>query len=210
MACLFFPVFSGKAQVDLPRLLLDETLRIPLGKSSFQAIWCIPVEFWQQTWPEGLGEKEQLFRQQTLLRLRDYVLIAAVPTVNAQFSLENLKLTIKGSGTIPRVPFLSLNEDLQVFLDRIRPMVANVLEVPPDKVSLLLFVIPELHMQKSGTSYEAIVRYLEESFEWNYPPTAVLTPGQCPVDGKVLSPGWKFCPWHGNALSPVSNQGVGQ
>ncbi|MBI1193027.1 MAG: hypothetical protein GC205_07630 [Bacteroidetes bacterium] len=210
LVCFLSSFLSGKAQADLSRLLLEEGLRIPAGISSFQAVWFIPVEFWEQTWPEDLREEEKLVRQRTLTKLRDCVLIAAVPTVSAQFSAENLKLTVKGSGTLPSYSFLALDEDLQVFLDRIRPMVANVLENQPDKVFLGLFALPDMYKHQAEKAYEVVVRYLDESFEWIYPPTALLAPGVCPVDGKVLSPGWKFCPWHGNALNPISSQRAGE
>jgi hypothetical protein len=157
-----------------------------------------------------LREEERVIRSQTLASLRDYALIAAVPASKAQFSLDDMKLTIKGSGTIPRVPLLSVEENLKIFLDRIRPMVANVLEKESEQVLLVLFELPELNKQKSGSAYEAIVRYQEESFEWTYPPVAILKPCKCPVDGKIMSPGWKYCPWHGNAVDPGSGNESGE
>jgi hypothetical protein len=79
-------------------------------------------------------------------------------------------------------------------------MVANVFQEAPDRVSLLMFGLPETLTRNAEGSYSIVVRVQEEIFEWTFPPAALQRPGTCPADGKVMTPGWKYCPWHGNTL----------
>ena len=38
-------------------------------------------------------------------------------------------------------------------------------------------------------------------FKWRLPLGALLPPKTCPQDGEKLNGAWKFCPWHGVALT---------
>jgi len=198
LACGLSP---GRAQADLSQLLLEETLRMPQAKSALHAVWLVPVAFWEQTWPEGPSEEDQELRRTTLSLLADYALLAVVAAGSASVSVDQLKLTVKGNGVLPPASYLVLSEELQLFLDRVRPMVANVFQVTPEKVMLMMFSLPDAHKRNDAAVYDVVVRFQDEIFEWTLPPAALQRPGTCPADGKVMTPGWKYCPWHGNALT---------
>ena len=203
---LFCSIWPSRlvGQTDLSGRIVAETLINPIGRSEFTAIWWIPLEFWDQTWPVSDDLEHLEFRNRTMIALKGKEMVALVPDSDTEIDFASLKCQLKGFGSLQLIEPIQLDGDLKNFVERVKPMLSNVMEAQPSNINLYFFDIPSNYLLEghadSKKETSLILQYHVEEYSWNYPPLAIRMALVCPEDEKLMEPGWIYCPWHGALL----------
>ncbi len=214
-ASLIHPSLSATAQSDQVHIVLEETLKFPDGRSPYEAVWWIPVEFWRLSWPEPDEAEASLQRFRTLEVLEQFELIVLShrePVAQrGQESPSSPQVSLEGWGKMEELRPSAQSDLLRAFLEKIRPMVANVLDATPSQLTLHLYQLPPSFLEARASGRWQPCRLLAEaadkSMVWAYPPQALRPARHCPVDDHPMAPGWHYCPWHGQPLQESHSPG---
>lgn len=210
--CLTVPVFAAStALAQRPDVklndLISETQKDTPDPDRVTMVWWLPDEYWEVVLQEEAAE--------ALSVVGPYVIIGAVDgkigpfggiTFETETSVRNRLRLVDGEGRA-HTPLAEdqVSPDARSLLAMMRPVLGNALGAMGENFHFFVFAGGEgggAHL--SATEEGSFSVFIgDEEFAWRLPLGSLLPPKFCPVDGEALSGAWKFCPWHGAALTPT-------
>ncbi len=203
----FLPVSDAAAQQPAVKLndLMSDTQKDTPDPDRITMVWWLPDEYWEAVLQEEAGE--------ALFVLGAYVVMGVVDgkigpfggvTFQDEVSVRNRLRLVDGAGnTHTPLPQDQVNADARSLLSMMRPVLGNVAGPMGENFHFFVFSGGEggtpLFSATEEGSFSVFIG--DEEFAWRLPLGSLMPPKYCPVDGEVLSGAWKFCPWHGAALT---------
>lgn len=217
LAVLFLGTVLGAAPLPAQDVdaVVEELFLTSPDPDAMTSAWWLPAEFFL------LGEEDMTPQEEEELMevLGRYTLVAVVdgeigPFGGATFLpkeqlLESLNLFDANGTAYPPVSKDAVDPDVEIFLMMLRPALTGMLGPMAENMAFALFPArtPE-GVRIADPLSEGLfsVRVGERMFDWQTPLGSMLPPKYCPIDGRRVSGGWRFCPWHGAELkdSPPS------
>lgn len=202
--------FKGVAQGHVATAIVRETMLEFEGKSTFVKLWWIPTAFWELTWPIPDDPETQAYRIHVLEELAHLYLFAMVGSTGKALDAKECSATLSTTHALHSIPVGSLDTLVRRFIERARPMLVNTMGFPENEVQLAVFTssgksensLRPAVLEETG---QLTLAYRNETYSWAVPPMAMRPALFCPVDGNVLEPGWRFCPWHGVELQSLGD-----
>lgn len=193
--------------------MLVETQFTSDDPDALEMIWWVPIEFWEVSYsqdPTYSEEEMQILKDM----LKGYELFAIVKGKIGYFGgvdyadlesiLSELTVTYDGEKLVP-VSESEISKDLLNFFAIMQPMMANMfgpmgqnmhfIVVQDNARSSVLPVDPKQAKQLS-------VELGDFKRDIELPLGSLLKRLVCPVDGKLHSGKWTYCPFHGDKLTP--------
>lgn len=200
---------------DAPDLLHETQMGVRVPHYS-GIVWYIPFQFWIKT-GEDRG-RPAAETEKALGSLRQYtpifVFVAKVSGLGAfeyvppdQLAKSVMIRDAKGND-YPVVAKVS--DDAKNLAAIMKPMLANAMGKAGENSTILFFpandkagrpIADPLSEGSFSVVLKDVVGRPEDIYTWNFPLTSVSTPKYCPIGKEQVNANWKFCPWHGVALS---------
>ena len=209
---------SGKPSVhngDAPDLLHETQIGIDTpGYTGI--VWFIPFDFWIQSGANrGRSEAEM---EKAMASLKQYtpvfIFVAKVSELGSfdYVPPEQLakKVLIRDAKGNDYPVATSISDDAKILASTIKPILGNAMGKAGENSALLFFPAKDKDSHpiadpKSSGTFSVVLKDLvgreEDIYTWNFPLTSVSQPKYCPVGKEQVNANWKYCPWHGVALT---------
>ena len=188
---------------------MTETQYISDSMDSAELVWWLPIEYWviSQAQDPTIGEAEvEAIRE----LLEPYELFVVVKGEVGYFggityeSREDIvsQLTVSFDGNVlPIVEEKSIAADLVAFLSAMKPMMSSLLGPMGSNMHFILCDSMgkgiDINPTQTGLLF---IQIGELKKEVQLPLGSLLMEKKCPIDGKLHSGKWNFCPMHGKEL----------
>jgi hypothetical protein len=197
--------------------LLQET-QIGIRSPGYTGIvWYIPFEFWIKS-GESRG-RAPADTEKAMASLKEYtpifVFVAKVSGLGAfdYVSPEELakKVVIRDANGNDYPALTTVSDGAKNLAAAMKPILANAMGKAGENSAMLFFPAnnkegrPIADPKSSGTFsvvLKDVVNRPEDIYTWNFPLTSVNEPKYCPAGKEQVNANWKYCPWHGVALTP--------
>jgi hypothetical protein len=189
--------------------VMDELVLVTPDPDAVTSAWWFPPEFFL------LGEDEltALEEQEMMRVIGRYTLVGVVDGEIGPFGgvtflpkdqmIASAALFDEGGTRYDPAAEDLIDPDVQIFLTMLRQMLSGMIGPMADNMAFLLFPARTLDGTRIADPLSEgrfSVRVGERSFDWETPLGSMLPAKYCPVDGRKLSGGWTYCPWHGAEL----------
>lgn len=198
--------------------IIRETQKQLGGKQLAGLVWWVPAEFWEQSAIEQ-GSSPQKARE-TFAALRQYtvviVLAGRIGLGNINWFSQNEILSgtslRDGDGQLYK-PITDISPDAQGLSSIIKPVMANILGPAGQSLQILFFASKNAKgVAIADPTREGSFAVVLDGFgspapsvyEWRLPLTSLTPPRFCPAGNERVEANWKYCPWHGTKLPPVT------
>lgn len=216
-------VAAEEPLVDLP-MLEYEMSKISYSNSGHIQIRWLPVEFWAVAL-EIDPMVEMLAREDILSAIQPYNIFVVsratissrrIPTYDTRTALQNNIKFVDENGNI-YLPYTSattgttgkkISGGIQLLMSDFRQSFAENFEVDKDFLHFFLFPSHDAKEKRIADptkkgSFSLLVGVKE--FEWQLPLSELIPKKKCPIDGKLMSGNWNYCPWHGVEIKSPTN-----
>lgn len=188
--------------------LLTETQFSSDSADTLEMVWWLPAAFWEVSFAQdNTTTEEDIAMVQQLLD--GYEMFAVVQGDLGYFGgvtykpLEEIKksfsVTFRGS-EIPFAAESSVPADLVNFVSIIKPMMKNMLGPLGENVHVVLLEVGEQYVIDPLGDEPFSVKLGNLDVNVDLPLSSLLVEKKCPVDQKLLSGKWSYCPIHGEKL----------
>ena len=194
--------------------LTAETQQLSESPDNLKLVWWIPIEFWEAVFdqdknmPKELADEIlQVFKQYTLLSTIDGTIgtFGDIAYKTKKQIFNSLEIIDNNNKSYFPLREERIDQHTKDVIAYIKPVLANMLGKMGENMYFFLF-------QKEDNPNDRIINPTkEENFtvklggeelRWNLPLSSLLKPKKCPVDNKLMSGAWKYCPYHGVKLEP--------
>lgn len=200
---------------DAPDLLHETQMGVRAPHYS-GIVWYIPFQFWIKT-GEDRG-RPAAETEKALGSLKQYTpVFLFVAKVSGLGSFEYVPPDQLSKSVVIRdakgndYPVVSnVSDDAKNLAAIMKPMLANAMGKAGENSTILFFpahdkaghlIADPLSEGTFSVVLKDIVGRPEDVYTWVFPLTSVSTPKYCPIGKEQVNANWKFCPWHGVALS---------
>ena len=176
-------------------------------------VWWAPEEYWRTTFGQdpniSTAQAEEIVNF-----LRPYTILFVVDGSMGKFGSVDYKpepeiranIQVGDSrGVFYRpLPVDQVNQNAKDFLLMMKPVFASMIGPMGQNMHAIVFPgkdakgQPIADVKREGNFS---VKLYEGEFKWRLPLGVLLPAKICPQDGEKMSGAWKFCPWHGVALT---------
>jgi hypothetical protein len=192
-------------------LLADVQMSIR-GDHQVGMVWWIPFEFWEVSDESGKAAE-------AVKGLRDYTVIAVVtgrvgPFGNITYQpAEKVRAStfIRDSDGIEYAKLDKVPEDVEFLSQVLQPVFTNALGKMGENINLIFFPgksknghrIDDPHGKGDFTVLlkNDIAGDGTHAFDFHLPLNSLAPPKYCPKGNERVQANWKYCPWHGVALT---------
>lgn len=198
--------------------IIQETQQTIRGKDRTGVVMWIPVEFWETSMREqgAPGDPVQQFKA-----LRDYTMVMVaggnisglghISWLDGKTLREHIRL--KDTAGNLYEPHRTVSGDAAIIAGVLRPIMANAIGAMGEHMEVFMFPArdsagnPIADPTRPG-SFTVVLSDIPgfgpSQHEWKLPLTSLSPPKFCPSGKERLQANWKFCPWHGIALSEAA------
>jgi len=199
-------VLSQEKDVDLMDLI-KEIQQVKKVESNMKMVWWIPTEYWRISTKGSPLVTEEGMKQLTEI-VEPFTIIAAL---DGDIGIGNLNYKDTLSISLfsgDKQQFSPLNNDeipneAKNILRTLKPVLVNMIGEMGRNMNL--YVFPNIGDEgdkiiSPSVKGEFRIELNEEDFNWILPLNSFVAKKECPVDNKLMSGVWRYCPWHGTEL----------
>lgn len=212
--CLATVLSSFSQNKELKNVVLDDLMTETQFSSDnpdkMEMIWYMPSSFWEISMLQDPSMSEKDVQDMVDLT-KGYELIAVVQGNIGTFGgityepLDKIRSEIEVTYSGEKLQLLettSYSPDLNSFLSMMKPMLVNMFGPMGENMHFMVFNSEDKDLLPINLTSDNDFKISIEGFskDLDLPLSSLLMEKKCPVDSKLHSGKWDYCPYHGKKL----------